>query len=243
MSEYNLITRNIEGWLHLPVMSFVEQINKIQEENNVVGSIAEIGVHHGKFFIPLALLDPNGTNIAIDLFDDQHENISQSGKGNLDVFLYHCQNFGLSSPKILKGNSLNMTPKQLTINNQLIRIISVDGGHLKHEVQNDLILATNCLHENGVIIVDDFQHPGWDDVFSTTIWFIVYSYYKPFLMGGNKLFLCRKDCDLYNNLQNTLTEEQYKATVLMQSEARQLLKTQTLLQLFPDTQLFAENQW
>lgn len=235
---------HIDGWLHESVMHYVKQIDQIQKDKDITGHVVEIGVHHGKFFIPLALLNPNQQfcNIAVDLFSKQEENISQSGRGNEEIFNFHCNNNNVKNVVAIAANSLNLTPEPFTLENTGVRLFSVDGGHFKKEVMNDLILSASSIVDEGVIIVDDFQHPGWDDVFSTTLQFLKeQTDFKPFLMGGNKLFLCKKHCILYDNLSQTLTWNQYKQMVIMTSEARQLLKAQTLFQLYPTVQLFEEN--
>lgn len=240
-----MTTKHIDGWLHDSVMDYVKQIDEIQKELKVKGNIAEIGVHHGKFFIPLAQLNKEGINIAADLFENQEENISQSGKGDSNAFFKNCKDFEIKNVLSIKENSLNLTAEDFVINQEQIRIFSVDGGHFTKEVLNDLDIAIHSLALGGVIIVDDFQHPGWDDVFSATLKYLFDNKsVVPFLMGGNKLFLVGSTyLEYYQNLKGTLTWEDYKKTVIMSSEARQLLKVQTLYGMFPNVQLFPENQW
>lgn len=235
--------KNIDGWLHESVMHYVGQISEIQRSAGINGHVVEIGVHHGKFFIPMALLNKTGTNIAVDLFENQEENVSQSGKGNLNMFNSHCEEYKVPNVVIISGNSLTLTAEPFCLDGTGVRLFSVDGGHFEKEVMNDLNIAKNCLLSGGVIIVDDFQHPGWDDVFTTTMQFLKNNPgIKPFLMGGNKLFLCHEDVTLYDNLRNTLTWNQYNQINAPYASGAQMLKAKTLFQLYP-VQLFEETKW
>jgi len=234
--------KEIQGWLHKTVMNYVEQINNIQVKNGIKGNVVEIGIHHGKFFIPLAKLNSDGYNIAVDLFENQDENISRSGHGNKDIFLQHCFDHRLQNLRIISKNSMHLSENDFTTGNQKVRFFSVDGGHFTPEVLNDLYLAEKSLHDDGVIIVDDFQHPIWDDVFISTIKYLKENdELEPFLIGGNKLFLCKKKCKLYKNMHQTLSWEQYNNFLRTDYAERQSLKVRTANLLFPDLQYFHEN--
>jgi hypothetical protein len=61
-------------------IAFVKAFSTKQHELGVFGSVGEIGVHHGKFLIPLVgnalRAEPA---VAIDLFEDQSANVDTSG--------------------------------------------------------------------------------------------------------------------------------------------------------------------
>ena len=64
----------IIGWLEMQALLVLRVISAHQIENGVKGGVAEIGVHHGKFFAPLCLLNLDagtdaGKAIAIDVFE------------------------------------------------------------------------------------------------------------------------------------------------------------------------------
>jgi hypothetical protein len=72
-----------------------------------------------------------------------------------------------------------------------IRFFSIDGGHWRQIVHNDLKLAESVLTAGGVIALDDFLRPEWPDVsigyfdwYETSSKTIV-----PFAIGFNKLYL------------------------------------------------------
>ena len=68
--------RDVIGWLELQALLVIRVISSHQIENGVKGGVAEIGVHHGKFFAALCLLNRDagqdaGVAVAIDVFEVQ----------------------------------------------------------------------------------------------------------------------------------------------------------------------------
>jgi hypothetical protein len=65
---------DIIGWLELQALLVIRVISSHQIDQGVRGGVAEIGVHHGKFFAALCLLNSDsgteaGVAIAIDVFE------------------------------------------------------------------------------------------------------------------------------------------------------------------------------
>jgi len=137
-----------------------------------MGAVAEIGVHHGRLFIALQLLVPTGTPaVAIDLFEDQAENIDRSGQGDRERFEENVRRWGdWDSVRVHSVNSRNVTPADLTAwSDGPIRLFSVDGGHVADLVASDLRLAESCLAQGGIVAVDDVFNPEWPGVVVGTL--------------------------------------------------------------------------
>lgn len=66
----------------------------------------------------------------------------------------------LSQLMFLEGNSSSM---QLPTDVNL-RFVHVDGGHSFQECYQDLINITPRIAHNGVVVLDDYDHPDWPDV-------------------------------------------------------------------------------
>lgn len=80
--------RNVGGWLFPYSARFIDSLLALQLESGVRGAVGEIGVHHGKLFILLALgRRPDEAAFAIDVFGDQHLNTDASGAGDRDIFV------------------------------------------------------------------------------------------------------------------------------------------------------------
>ena len=72
--------RRVSGYTESQVFEMIEVLDIAQRAREVRGSVVEIGVHHGRLFIGMHLLQhPEEKSVAIDLFDDQELNVDNSG--------------------------------------------------------------------------------------------------------------------------------------------------------------------
>ncbi|AMA08424.1 class I SAM-dependent methyltransferase [Picosynechococcus sp. PCC 73109] len=189
--------KDVAGWLQRVDAEIIGSILEFQCKQNITGGLVEIGVHHGKSFIPLCMaLKKNELALCIDIFDDQSKNLDLSGKGDFNLFqknlsMYDIEN---SNIRIFKGSSEDVTDNYILQQVGPVRFFSIDGGHWKSIVQNDLRLAEKSLSTDGVIALDDYCRADWPDV--TTGYKLwqeeTESDIIPFAAGSNKLFLCRK---------------------------------------------------
>jgi hypothetical protein len=194
--------RFVQGWLHGEVLTMLSAVDAVQRENNVTGSIAEIGVHHGKLFIALQLLQTAAEkSVAIDVFGDQHLNVDQSGKGDYGKFLNNVERWASGSGVVVhQGDSTQLHPeKLLELAGSPIRLFSVDGGHTEQIVMSDMRLAEATLADGGVVIADDVFNAEWPDVAVGTLRYLQEGgALAPFIIGFNKvLFASPQHCDKY----------------------------------------------
>jgi len=188
--------RAVPGWLNDGAISAVIAFAKWQHDNNVLGDVAEIGVHHGKFFILLANIRRRHERaFAIDIFDDQHLNADKSGCGDLSKFLENLRQYGSEvGLSVLKKDSKKLTRGDFYSNKKgNIRLFSIDGSHTAAHTCSDLAIASQLIGADGLIILDDFYNPDWPGVQE--------GFYRhlmnpgcetaPFAYGNNKLFLCK----------------------------------------------------
>ncbi len=162
--------KEVEGWIYPATIKCICELSDVQKSHGIKGSVCEIGIHHGRFFILLHLLtDRDEYSIACDLFERQNENIGSSGKGNKEIFLENLRKTGcdLSRIEIITRNSLNISPDELLMHGG-IRMISVDGGHEAGTAYNDIKLAADTLADGGIIWLDDFPHESWLGVMEGT---------------------------------------------------------------------------
>lgn len=176
-----------------------------QRRCGVTGSLTEIGVHHGRFFIGLHLLSaPSEKSLAIDLFDDQATNIDSSGKGDKATFLRNLQRFGGGDEglQILACDSTNLTGVDVLDRVGPVRLFSVDGGHTAEIVASDMHLAAEVLTDGGIVIGDDVFNDQWPGVAEGTLRFLDSSSdLVPFAIGFNKvLFTNPPHADAYREV-------------------------------------------
>jgi hypothetical protein len=194
--------RLVTGFLEPEVLLLLEVLNAAQRAKQISGAVAEIGVHHGKLFIGLRLLQRRGEKaVAIDIFDDQELNVDGSGHGSLDKFVNNVKLWSSMDDVVLhQGDSMKLEPatlRQLADGN--IRFFSVDGGHTAEIVYSDMNLAEATLTDGGIVIADDVFNEQWPGVATGTLRYLEDGGgLAPFLIGFNKVFFTQPDyCAFY----------------------------------------------
>jgi hypothetical protein len=204
LAQYCHSGRNkVSGWLNAVDAELFLQILLLQDRLGIVGATAEIGVHHGKSFIPLCLgLRNNERALCIDVFEDQGLNEDRSGEGSREVFDKNLRRFSIPQDRVvvIKGSSLEVKADRILEVVGQVRFFSVDGGHWRDIVINDLGIAADSLSEDGIIALDDFLHKEWPDV--TRGFFDWHrgpgADFGPLAISSGKLYLARrKKLDMY----------------------------------------------
>jgi len=161
---------HVVGFVQPGMFPVLTCLDEFQEQEGLAGDVAEIGVHHGRFFLALHnCLRGSERSVAIDVFDDQKANIDYSGHGNLVAFKENLQGHSQSPERctIVARDSIAMCDIDIrsAIEGGLrTRLFSVDGGHTPEHVLHDLMLAVSVSHAYGVIFVDDYYNPHWPGV-------------------------------------------------------------------------------
>lgn len=194
----------IDGWLRSEAALTMVALTESQRTLDLTGGVAEIGVHHGKLFILLYLLSRAPEKVvAIDLFEDQHLNIDQSGSGDLAKFCRNLERHADSSRLVLhQGNSMDLGGADLTrLADGPLRFFSVDGGHTAPLTAHDLETAEASIAGGGIIVVDDVFNEHWPGVGDG-----VHQFFErrrnlvPFAIGANKTYFCRPSHrDIYHD--------------------------------------------
>lgn len=165
--------RRVEGWLRSEAAFAIAALGESQTARGAVG---EIGVHHGKLFLLLNLLrraDERG--VALDLFERQDLNLDGSGRGDRATFERHLGFTGRSEGvAVISADSTTVTAEQLTgWAAGEFRLFSVDGGHTSEITENDLLLASQVIAPDGLIILDDYFNVEWPGVSEGTNRFLL----------------------------------------------------------------------
>jgi Methyltransferase domain len=196
--------RGVAGWFTRIDAEIFATLLAFQNEQKIAGSCCEIGVHHGKSFIPLCLcLGKNEFAMCIDVFEEQAKNLDVSGSGDRQLLVRNLVAWGVeigtrqSFVRIVSESSEEITAERILDDVGPVRFFSIDGGHWETIVKNDLNLASAVLAHGGIIALDDIFRAEWPDVtLAFAAWFnragsvpdIV-----PFACGSNKLYLCNRD--------------------------------------------------
>lgn len=189
--------RRVAGWLQPGALTLVKVLDRAQRSTGISGAIAEIGVHHGKLFIALLLLQGDDEcAVAIDLFGDQELNIDKSGEGDLERFRGNLERWsGLGRVVVHQGDSTKLTSAEVcALATAKIRLFSVDGGHTDEIVFSDMNLAEGTLCDGGIVIADDVFNEWWPGVASGTLRYMAgKGSLQPFAVGFNKVFFASAD--------------------------------------------------
>ncbi len=195
--------KRVEGWLYQVDAQLVRAVGDIQTNNKISGSVGEVGVWQGRLFILLyLLLHEKEKAFSIDIFDLNHLSKDRPNpKSNpalnqlLEMFLSNVRVHAGTIDDIhtFRDTSDNVAAQDILSKVGKVRLFSIDGGHTKELVINDLELADATLCEQGVVIFDDCFKPEWPGVVNGLHEFL----YKktsdivPFAISRNKIFLCR----------------------------------------------------
>ena len=184
--------RVVTGFLQSEVLLLLDALNSAQRAKQISGAIAEIGVHHGKLFIGLRLLQRGGEkSVAIDIFGDQELNIDGSGHGDYEKFANNVKLWSSMDDVVVhQGDSTKLEPAKLReLAGGNIRLFSVDGGHTDEIVYSDMKLAEATLADGGIVIADDVFNEYWPGVATGTLRYLNDgAKLTPFLIGFNKVF-------------------------------------------------------
>ena len=188
----------VQGWLDPGAVASTYLLADAQRSAGVYGPAVEIGVHHGLYFILLALFGKS--SLAIDVFEDQHLNIDGSGHGDREIFeenlRRHLPPSRAAEVSIQKRDSLTISPNEILswLNQASPILFSVDGGHTAPHAEHDTRLAAETCSEGGIIIVDDFENPSWPGVREGIENFFKHDFgdWRPLAVGNNKLYLAHR---------------------------------------------------
>jgi hypothetical protein len=186
----------VDGWLSHQAIPILRAVEDEQRKAGVSGGAGEIGVHHGRLFILLALLARRDEGlVAVDLFARQDLNRDQSGRGDEPVFRANLERF-LAHPervRVIAADSTTLTADELLeAAGGPLRMMSLDGGHTEEVVRSDLELAARAAAPGAVVMLDDYFHPQFPGASVGGAAFLLDPRgpgLVPFATGGNKLWL------------------------------------------------------
>jgi hypothetical protein len=183
----------VDGWgIDNYLLRIFLALDEMQRARGVGGNLLEIGVHHGRTFILLALMAQEGErSYAIDLFEDQERNIDHSGLGDSTAFASNMRRYAPQAAyDVIAGDSLFLDFAAAGI--EKVRFAHIDGAHYVDAIVNDLTKVQDQMVAGGVVVVDDFHHSLFPGVNEGCHRFLLYATPRrliPFAVGKNKLFL------------------------------------------------------
>lgn len=189
--------KSVDGWLSRLDAELIGLVSAAQSGRGVTGAVGEIGVHHGRLFILMALgLGAGERAFAVDIFGEQELNVDLSGEGDEARFRANLARFAIAEDRVavLRGSSLDVRWPDIERQvGQAARLFSVDGGHTALITANDLAIADAGLVEDGVAVLDDYFNEEFPEVSQGMCQHRLVDGGRlvPFAIGDNKLLLAR----------------------------------------------------
>lgn len=186
--------RKLSGWLAWQDFSIIRTV--VSAQNGEGAAVLEIGVHHGKSFIPLAHFSADRKLYAIDVFGRQDLNVDGSGHGDKTAFLGNLHAFGVDASRVTIDERLSNDVSASEILSAIgpVSFFHIDGGHHMSAVTNDLELALRTVTPSGVVAIDDTYRPEWPDVTQAVFSNVDFQHeFRQFAIGFNKSYWCRPD--------------------------------------------------
>jgi hypothetical protein len=187
----------VEGYTSYFDAQLFDLLLAAQSESGIAGSMAEIGVHHGRSYFILARARRGDEKaLAIDVFEDDALYRDPFGLGRGVRFKQNCARLGvaLDASEIFTGLSTKLDAGEIRRRVGPVRFFSVDGGHRHDDVAHDIRLAAASLHPRGIIVADDFMNPQWPEVSLALVEWLrgAGNPLAPFLSTSSKLYLCAR---------------------------------------------------
>jgi hypothetical protein len=185
------------GWLGFADFCIFKTLIETQNALGNKNPLCEIGVHHGKSFIPMVLFSGDSVCHCVDVFEEQSLNVDSSGRGDYEVFCRNLAKFNISMDRVRvhKVYSTSLSRNDLCQSNESIRFFHIDGGHHLEVVTSDLSLALVCADKDSVIAIDDVCRSEWIEVSQGVFGLssVLKDYgFTSLAFGFNKLYLCHE---------------------------------------------------
>jgi len=199
---------SIPGWFDVAFLPILRGIHKVQRAKNVTGNLCEIGVYHGRSFIPIYLHSRREeTVVGIDRFEDAYI-IDEQGNTvipNADEVIRHLE--AVRDPSVELG-AIHFVHGSSAAISELPhgphRIVHIDGDHSYEGTRHDLALAEMAIAQGGVILIDDVWNPRWPDVIRAVIESLDDGIFVPVVIAHGKLVVC--DPGDYRSLHDALID-------------------------------------
>ncbi|TSE29974.1 class I SAM-dependent methyltransferase [Tepidimonas charontis] len=168
----------VPGYFNYDDAQHFQLVLRMQSLMGITGDLLEIGCWKGRSALFMSFfVQPRERLIISDVFS-QPANDVYSEYPSVDEVKKNLEmnpNIASSQLLFLEGNSANL---QLPPDVKL-RFAHIDGGHSFQECYRDLITITPRMILNGVVVIDDYDHPDWPEVkLAADTWLKKYSQFR-----------------------------------------------------------------
>jgi hypothetical protein len=166
----------------------------IQSISGVTGDILEIGSYHGRSTVVIGrCVQPGERFIVCDPFERQGEEIYPNPPSADGL----RRTLARLAPNLQQLDIRSSRSDELDLDGVVLRFAHIDGGHSYDVALHDLRFTASHLAPDGIIAVDDYQHPDWQgvttavDTFVDESGFHVVADVNRWAESGRKIYLSR----------------------------------------------------
>lgn len=145
---------------------------QVQTASGVSGDLLEIGSYHGRSTAVIGrVVQPGERLIVCDTFEQPAEETYPDPPSVEGL----RRTLARLAPDLRHVDIHASRSDQLDLDGAVLRFAHIDGGHSYNVALHDLRLAASHLAPGGIIAVDDYQHPEWQDVTNAVDDFVIES--------------------------------------------------------------------
>ena len=205
----DIVDKNVAGYFYpIDIVMMYTVLKYCQLK--ITGDICEIGIAEGKSAISFSNFKETTDNLYLyDIFSEENKELV---KKNLQKFgTYDNIHIRLQDTTSLRVENLEFKNK--------LRVLHIDGCHEHEAVLSDLMVFSPLVHDDGIIMLDDYNDYEFPGVNAAAIEFCLSKYnyrnWRVFAIGDNKAYLCLKSrqefyqrliidfmCDHFNKKMN-----------------------------------------
>jgi hypothetical protein len=165
-----------------------------QHISGVTGDILEIGSYHGRSTAVIGrCVQPHERFIICDTFERPAEETYPEPPSAAGL----RRTLDRLAPDLRSVDIRESRSDELDLDGVTLRFVHIDGGHTYDVALHDLRLTAAHLGPGGIIAVDDYQHPDWQDVTAAVDIFVAESGFEVVAdvnrwgESGRKIYLSR----------------------------------------------------
>jgi hypothetical protein len=175
----------IMGWLNEPDAQALVVLDGIQIQLGITGNLLEVGVYRGKTLALLALL-AREDEIVIGVDGFTLGKASREASAEALEFATGDSHAAM----LIKLDTATESCSHVVRLAEPCRMLHIDAGHAYANVKQDLDTFELCVHDAGIVAIDDYFQRDDPGVCVATNDFCARSGFAPFMSSFNKLFLC-----------------------------------------------------
>jgi len=162
--ELYLRVEKIQGFFNYDDAQHFQLLLRMQSMMGVKGDLMEIGAWKGRSssFITF-FMQPEEKLLIVDVFSNPAKDVYPDYPTVADVrenIARVNKNVDFSQLVFLESDGLNFElPDDIKL-----RFVHIDGGHSFDECYQDLMNITPRVISNGIVVIDDYDHPDWPAV-------------------------------------------------------------------------------